>query len=84
MRARLFLRVLKHAREHKRREDNLYMARLCDVMVIAVNLDNHKPIKEQFLNSAFPRPKKVMALDDPNSAKILQAAFDSINHLVVQ
>lgn len=76
MRAKLFFETLNHGRKIYARENNLRMAELCDVAVVAANSDNHKAFRKQFLDRAFGVKKPpAMNPKDPKTANIVAAAF---------
>ena len=78
MQASLFFRIIRHGRKIYARERNTFLADLCDIGVIPHAFENYNASKEMFMNRAFPKKKKVMRLDDPNSAMIVEAMFRSI------
>lgn len=77
MRAALFFRVIKNIRKIHSRERSLFMADLCDVGVIPLNFQNYKSSKENFVNRAFDRKKKVLPADNIQTAQIAAAMFRS-------
>lgn len=76
MRARLFFRVMNHGRKIYFRERSIFIAELCDAATIPLSLKNHDIMKKHYIERAFGKPKRRgMDLKDPNTIRILDAAF---------